>query len=282
MRKQKIFAMTLLETMITVALFSIVMLLASQALIRGISVWSVSAKETAATWSLQQAMNSCFMDLLKAKILDISPTEVVTATKENILNKSATTIIGRDFIAPNKTNPINFSTVKLQMPVNYTGTGADGQEGYCIVYVVVLENAEYVLYRCLYNPNTSGTLYDWNRPGTPNNRLINKKLLISGIDPTTFNTKIDNGIAPNDENDGYGAMSGFRIVRKVVLEAGLPKDTKEFMIYLRLQTKHSCGQFLSPDDFNKTPPVCPGCNDRLLEPLRKRELISKVYVRNLE
>ncbi len=207
MKRYNISAMTLLETMVTVALFSLVMLAASQAVIRGMSVWGVSAKETAATWNLQQGMNACFMDLLRSKRIEAYGT-----------GTDLTTYLDANF----------FTKIKIQMPVEYTKTGADGYVGYYVVYTVKDLDGVKALYRELYD--TSDT-------------LVISRLLVRGISSEQWNTKIDD---PDN-----GTITGFRVIRK---EA----TSKEFTIYLRLSE-------ILDTTSNK-----------------RRELISKVYVRNLE
>lgn len=194
--KAKNSGMTLLETMITIALFSLVMLGASQAVIRGMSVWGLSAKETAATWNLQQGMNVCFMDLLRAKLVEVT------------------------------VDSNSFSKVKIQMPVEYTKTGADGKVDYYVIYEVRDLAGEYALYRDVYM--SSGV-------------KETARLLVRGIDGASLDTKIDD---PDN-----GAIKGFSVIQKT--------GTKEFTIYLRLK------EMIDPTSE------------------RKRELLSKVYVRNL-
>lgn len=220
MKRYNISAMTLLETMVTVALFSLVMLAASQAVIRGMSVWGVSAKETAATWNLQQGMNACFMDLLRAKKIEAYGT-----------GTDQTTYLDANY----------FTKIKIQMPVEYTKTGADGYENYYIVYYVGNLPQDPIevksLLRQLYS---SGQLLDDPSDDQP---VGDPRLLVRGISSEQWNTKIDD---PDN-----GTITGFRVIRK---EA----TSKEFTIYLRL------AEILDTTS-NK-----------------RRELISKVYVRNLK
>lgn len=257
--------LTLLEMIITISLFSLVMLGTSQSIIRGMSAWKVSALDTSANLNLQMGINSLFMDMLKANNL---------------------------YIMSDSEFP-GFPIMTITMPVQYTLTGADGVANQIVAYKIekttIDTRTKYELYRYLYQFNatefttllgylttlqsksggSSATttellkLLDLAYPSAKQYKYtsVTKKRLTAGIDPdSTFSSRID----------PVGTRIGFTLWRP-----NATTEPKNYCIYLRLaeiidyaaQTKidQNRGELASDDKRRQ----------------KKRELITKVYVRNI-
>ena len=119
MKIKKSSGMTLVEMMFVVALFSVVMLITSQSVLKGMSVWRTNMRNTTLNFQLQQVVNNCFSDGLKAKASRI------------VVNHDSSL----------------YDTVKIQMPVSYTSTGAEGVLGNYILYTVKTLDGQLSLFR---------------------------------------------------------------------------------------------------------------------------------------